>query len=768
MAQEHFAVAGSGGGIQDTASPGLGRRRFLTYLVAAPVLTVATRAVADTAMPANAAAAVPSLPSIEDLYDVGDALHHASLPTLPLVQLQLGRDGTAHLDLPRTEMGQGIVTAVTMMIADELDLPMSKVHVSVSDARPELLFNQLTAGSSTIRIFHDHVRTMAAIARARLIAAAARTWRTDTAGLTTGDGAVHAPDGRTASYASLSEAAAALDLPTGSVAPKTPGERRVVGTRQGRTDALDAVTGRKKFVMDIMLGRAKPALVRRPPTIKGTVRAVRNADAVKAMPGVVGVVPIRTGVAVVADTIEQARRGVNALDVEFAPGPVDDQDNASILRKLKKTVLPFAVPPLGAQTIEAEFDWAPACHAPLETECAVADVRPDSAEIWAGFQAPIAAQQEIALMLGLPQEKVTAHVVPPGGAFGRKCFFEPAIEAAQVSQVLGIPVRLMWHRTDDMRHGRQRPQNYHKIRATVLAGQVISYEQRVAGVALDVAPGFGEILTHVATSLPPGAKATVGKHAYSQALFELMVSSPYNFGVYDKLLTELPTGIPTSAYRSVHCPTTRTSEEIVVDEIAAALRKDPIAYRKECAKNPAAAAVLDEVSRRAEWGKKMPPGFAQGVGFHEESRTVTACVVELDGRDPKAPRVTKLTMVVDIGTVINPSGLEAQMQGCVAEAISLTLTAGLHIEQGLPLEGSYSNYHWLRMRHYPKDCQIHIMPGAGDRVGGAGEVGITAPSAAIANAYAAATGIKPRSFPLVFDVDFTPFPPGALPAPPLV
>ncbi|MGH3517518.1 MAG: molybdopterin cofactor-binding domain-containing protein [Haloechinothrix sp.] len=358
-----------------------------------------------------------------------------------------------------------------------------------------------------------------------------------------------------------------------------------MGTPTGRTDALAAVTGRKKFVMDIMLGTAKPALVRRPPTIKGTVRTVHNAARVKAMPGVMGVVTIPTGVAVVADTIEHARRGVNALNADFGPGPVDDQDNDSILRQLKKTTAPSAVPALGAKTLEAEFDWAPACHAPLETECAVADVRKDGADIWAGFQAPIVAQQEIAVMLGLPQDKVKAHVVSAGGGFGRKCFFEAATEAAQVSQALGIPVRLMWHRTDDMRHGRHRPQNYHKIRATVLGGQVISYEQRAAGVALDVAPGFGEMLTHIATSLPPDAKTTVGKKLYSQALFNLMVSSPYHFGVHDKVLAELPTGIPTAAYRSVRCPTTRTSEEIVVDEIAALLGKDPLAYRKECARH---------------------------------------------------------------------------------------------------------------------------------------------------------------------------------------
>lgn len=750
-----------------TTSNRLGRRRFLTYLVAAPALTVATRLVADTAASPTAAASVPSPPSVEDLYDIGDALKHAAAPTLPLVQLEMGEDGIARLDLPRVELGQGIVTAVAMLIAEQLDLPMAKVEVTVADARPELLFNQITAGSSTIRVFHEHVRTMAALARTRLITAAAREWNIDGSTLTTADGAVHAPNGRTASYGSLS-AAASPDLPTGEISPKRPSEHVIVGKPQGRTDALDAVTGRKTFVMDVMLGTAKPALVRRPPTIMGTVQQVHNADEVKQMSGVVGVVPLPTGVAVVADTIEQARRGVNALRVHFGPGPVDDEDNDSILSRLRQAAPPLAVPPLGATTVEAEFDWAPACHAPLESECAVADVRSERADIWAGFQAPIVAQQEIANLLGLPQDKVTAHVVPPGGGFGRKCYFEAAMEAAQVSQALGRPVRLMWHRTDDMRHGRQRPQNYHKIRATVVGGEIVSYEQRVSAVALDVAPGFGEILTHIATSLPPDANTKVGMQAYSQSLFLMMVSSPYSLGVYDKTLTEIPTGIPTAAYRSVHCPTTRTCEEIVVDEIAAVLGKDPLSYRQESVKDAEGVTVLEEVARRADWGRRMPSGFAQGVGYHKEGRTFTACVAEVDGRDPDAPRVSRLTLIVDIGTVVNPMGLEAQMQGCIAEAISLTLTAGLHIRNGLPLEGSYSNYHWLRMRHFPKDCEIHIMPSSHERIGGAGEVGVTAPSAAIANAYAAATGRKPRSFPLVFPVDFTVIPPGELPAPHLV
>lgn len=747
----------------------VGRRRFLTYLVAAPLLTLGTEAVMQaTSSSTPASAAVPSPPSPEDVFDIGEALKLAATPTMPLVQLEVGADGIARLQMPRTDMGQGLLTSFTMIIAEELDVPLDRVEVTHADARPELLFNQITAGSAAMRTFYEPIRQMAAIARARMVAAAATRWDVDGASLGTDAGAVIGPGSLTADFGTLSAAAAALDLATSSIRPKDPSEWELVGTPTGRVDARDIITGQKKFVMDHMAGTAKPALVRRPPTIKGAVGEVRNAAQVRAMPGVVGVVPIPTGVAVVADTIEQARQGVNALEVDFGPGPVDGESNATILEGIKQHVQPFAVPPLGAATVEAEFDWAPACHAPLETECAVADVRADRAEIWAGFQAPIVAQQEIALMLGLPQDAVTAHVVAPGGAFGRKCFFEPATEAAQVSQALGMPVRLMWHRTDDMRHGRQRPQNYHRIRATVVGGQVVAYEQRVSAVALEVAPGFGEILTDVATSLPPRAKNTVGEKAYSQTLFLLMVSSPYNLGVYDRTLAEIGNGIPTSAYRSVHCPTTRTCEEIVLDEVAALLDKDPLEYRKECAKDAAAAAVLDEVARLSGWGRSMPEGFAQGVGFHKESKTLTACVVELDGRDPQDPRVTKVTMVVDAGTVINPSGLEAQMEGCIAEAISLTLTAGLHIENGLPLEGSYSNYDWLRMRHYPKDSTVHIMPSTDEDIGGIGEVGITAASGAIANAYATATGIKPRSFPIVFPVDFEPFAPGALPAPNLI
>ena len=749
----------------------IGRRRILAYLVAAPVLAVATRITIDAVSPDAASAAVPSGPSVEDLFDIADAIILAGSPTMALVTLRVGTDGVARLEVPRAETGQGITTALAMLLAEELDLPMSAVEVTCADARPELLFNQLTAGSASVRAFYDPLRVLGATARARMVAAAARRWNVPAGTLTTRDGAVVAPDGRTASYGSLSVEAAQASLGDITVTPKPDSAHTIIGTPVGRADGRDIVTGRKKFTMDLDVPGAKPTMLRRPPTINGTVRTLRNRAEVEAMPGVLGVAVIPSGVAVVAETFEQARAAVNVVDATFTPGPVPHESNDTIMAKLRAAVPPVLVPPsgtilpTGVTTIDAEFEWPSACHAPMETECAIADVREDRADVWSGFQAPIVAQQTIAIELGLPQDKVTAHVVPAGGAFGRRVFFEAALEAAQVSRALKRPIKLMWPRADDMRHGRVRPANFHRMRATVAAGQVLTFEQRVAGVSTDYRHGLGEILTATATALPAGSREALGNDAFGQAVFMTMVASPYNFGVYTKNQFDVNLGMATASYRSVPCQTARGSEEIMVDEIAAAMGRDPVDFRREFLKEDRARAVLDKVAEVGDWGRTMPSGCAQGVGYHMESRTHTAALIELDARDPKNPQVTKAVIAVDVAKCVNPLGLEAQMLGCLAEAISLTLKAGLHVVDGLPLEGSYSQYHFARQRDYPADVQVIIMPDNDGRLGGAGEVGMAAPTGAIGNAFARATGIRPRVFPLNFPVDFEPFAPGALPPP---
>jgi isoquinoline 1-oxidoreductase beta subunit len=707
----------------DDESPGMRRRNLLGYAASVPLLSAAA-GLGGLAAPSSAQAAILPMtpPDTTDQFDIGDAVTVTALPTMPLVKVSNVGNGRVRLELPRFESGQGIATAAAMMLADKLGLPLNAIEVGSADASPELFYNQLTGGSSSVRSLHAGMPLLGGLG----------------------------------------------GQPSGS-------GNTVVGQRVTRLDALDIVTGRKKFTLDQAVPDAKPTMVCRPPTINGQFVRINNTTAVMGMPGVLGIAPIPAtngivptppGVAVMAETFGQAWAAVNALDVTWSASSVAGESNASIQQKLRSALLPFLLPPLGALTVEGEFEFAAVSHCPMETECAIADVRADRAEIWSGLQSPIVTQQAVAADLGLPLDKVKVHAVPSGGSFGRRLFWDATLQAVQISKALGRPCRLMYHRTDDMRHGRVRPPMFHRARATMLLGQVISFEQRIAGVRLDTRHGFGEMLGAAAIALPNGFPQTVGNFAVEQAMFKTMVSSPYNFGVTTKLLTPVAMDINTCSYRSVHIQPSRLVEEILVDEMARALSKDPVAFRLEYLRLPRARAVLKAVAEAAQWGKAMPAGFAQGVGVHQESKSFTACIVEIDARVPTDLKVTRATIAIDVGTPINPSGIEAQMQGGLCESISLVLTAGLHIQNGLPLEGSYSQYHFARMKNYPKDVKVIIMPpSSGEAIGGLGEVGLSASSGAIANAYARATGKKPRSFPLNFPVDFTPIPPGKLPTP---
>jgi isoquinoline 1-oxidoreductase beta subunit len=432
---------------------------------------------------------------------------------------------------------------------------------------------------------------------------------------------------------------------------------------------------------------------------------------------------------------------------------------------LKAANPPLALPPLGALTVDGEFEWRAATHCPLEVETAIADVRPGRCEIWAAMQTPIIALQSVAADLGLRQDQVVAHVLPAGGSFGRRLFWDPVQVAVQVSKATGRPCKLMYHRTDDVRQTRMRPPQVHKIRATLLLGNVIAYQQNVAAVRLDARHGYGEWSTATAGALPPMVQQTVGNLGYEEFFFKTMVSSPYNFGATTKLLTPVALEMNTVSFRSVHIQPARCSEEIIVDEIAKRLGKDPLAFRLEYLRLERARAVLQRVAGAIGWGRSMPAGTAMGISVHQESRSFTACAVELDAREPGNARVTRAVIAIDVGKPINPSGIRAQCEGGLADAISLVLKAGLTLRDGLPLESAYSSYPVARQRDFPKSLEIIVMPDVGEAIGGMGEVGFSAASGAIANAWARATGKKPRKFPLNTPPTFTPVPPGRLPTP---
>ncbi|HET9141883.1 xanthine dehydrogenase family protein molybdopterin-binding subunit, partial [Actinophytocola sp.] len=609
--------------------------------------------------------------------------------------------------------------------------------------------NQMTGGSNSVRSLYGPVRALAAAARARLVTAAAHRFGVAPGTLTTRDTMVVAPDGRTAAYGSLSAAAAKVTVAAAVLAkPKAEHKQRLVGRPTTRIDARDLVTGKAKFALDLDVPGALPTVVARPPTIGGTVLTVDDAAA-RAMPGVVAVTRIPTGVAVAARTFGQAIAARDKLRITWGRGGIDNLSDVDIRAKLRSAVPPLT--PLGLLTasVDAEFAFAFVPHAPMETNAAIADVRADRAEIWSGLKTPIAAQETIAAELGLPRDRVTVHVTRSGGSFGRRLFFDAAREAAQISKRVGAPVKLMWTRADDIRHGRLRPATHHRLRVGHAAGRVLSYEHRVAGVRTDFGTGAGEALTSTFATLAPDV--------LPQAVFALTEKVPYDFGVVTELLGEIPLKMHTGSWRSVYSGTVRVAEEIMVDEVARRLRRDPVEFRRATLKTDRARAVLDTVARKGEWGRVLPAGHAQGVGLHEEFRSCAAYLVEIDATDPKQPRVTRAVIAADVGRPINPRGLSAQLLGCLTDGISTILRAGVHIDKGLPLEASYAHFHYATQRHTPSDVDIHILPATGEP-GGAGELGVPAAAAAVANAYARATGTSPRSFPINFDVDFVPPP----------
>ena len=715
----------------------LTRRRFLTFVVAAPVLTGAAGSAGGLIIPAKAYAVVPSPPQPENILDLGEVMVAATKQAQDLLVLEVTKENQVVFHLPRAEVGQGITTALAIVVADEIDARLGDVDVPLEDARQDLGTAQSTGGSSSVRSLWDPVRSIAADARARLVTAAAERWNLPAHDLTTRDTAVWAPDGRSASYGSLTEAAAKVRVPAVSTNPKPSSEYRLIGSSTTRIDARSIVTGAAKYALDIDVPGALPTVVIRPPTLRGKVKSYDASAALK-MSGVVAVIELPSGVAVTAKTFDQALKARAAVQVTWGSGTVDSVSDADIKSRLAAAIPPMTPAPPLTQRVDATFSFAFVNHAPMEVGSAVADVGADSAELWVASKSPTGAQSAVADAVGLSADQVTLHVVRAGGSFGRRIYYEPAVEAARVSKAIGKPVKLMWTRNDDMRHGRVRPRSHHQLRAVHAAGEVLTYEHRASCVELDLGSGTGQALVDAGYVSP-----TIGS-----AFFILSQACPYNFGVVTESLNEVSYDIPTAAWRSVYSAQARTAEEILVDEIAKGLGTDPVAMRRKFLKTADARAVLDKVATEGNWGRSMSSGTAQGLALHAEYRSIAACLVEINCTGDK-PRVTKAVMALDVGRQVNPSGLRAQAIGSLMDGISTVLLAGNHLDDGAFREGSYSDFKYARQADAPLTCDVYLVGGSG-KPGGVGELCVPAAAGAVANAYTRATGDKPRTFPINF------------------
>ena len=788
---EHSASAGVMG-------PVLPRRKFLGFLVAGPTLAAAayiglkpeaakaSPGLSGSVAPSGAVpSSIPSPPELADVYDLSDLLTDAAALTFGLIKVTANKDGTATFDLPRAEVGQGITTAFAMVVADEMDLPLNKVHITLADANPALLYNQLTGGSNNVHTLYDPVRTAAAAARAQLVATAATKMGVSESQLSTSNGVVTAKDGRTMAYGALAQAAAVSKTTAVQVTPKAASAQKLVGTPTGRIDAHDIVTGKKQFAMDLDVPNASPAMIARPPTIQGVVQTVHNLAAIQAMPGIshVLVVPIGvsqqsltggggSGVAIVGRTFGQCIDAMQNLQVTWGAGTEDGQTDNSVHQALKSAELPLAVPgiPLLAKTIEQQIQFNFISNSPLEPDSAVADVKSGSAEIWSCFKVPIAAQQQIALALGLPQNKVVAHVVQGGGSFGRHLFPDAGLEAARISQKIGQPVRLSYTRTDAFRHGRVHPMAINHTRVNYLGNEVLTFEQRRTGVSTDYSHGLDEIISAFADKLPGGNLSV------AEAIYLTTANVPYNFGVTDQLLNEVNYGFQTGSMRNVYSPDVTTATELIIEQLARAMGQDSYQFRRSFMKDAGMRAVLDKVATAGNWGRKMAPGTAQGLAVHKEYKSYTACLVEIDNTPATVnrkikdaytgPRVTKLFLAVDPGVVINPLGYEAMMQGGSMDGIGKALTMSMHLDNGTWEEGSWDNFYYTRQWNVPPEVEIFVMPsgsyhpGTPPGPGGAGELAVSSSMAATAVAYYRVTGVLPTSFPINHDkpLGFTPYP----------
>ncbi|WP_406690804.1 molybdopterin cofactor-binding domain-containing protein [Saccharopolyspora sp. ID03-671] len=724
--------------------PGLRRRRFLTYLAAAPTLTVVGKVLAEgEAAAATAAPGQLPVPPIADLFDMGDAINLLATPTFGELRLGISENNEIWFELPKTEVGQGINTTVAMILAEEFDAKPDDIAITHSDARPELSYSQVTAFSTSVRVLRKPLASMAAAGRTRLVTAASKRWNIPANRLSTKDTCVYAPDGRKLTFGELSKDAAKVAIPAVPAKPKPPERYHIVGKPLNRLDSRDIVTGKASYISDTKIPGSVVAVVVRPPTIGGTVASFDDSAA-RRMPGVVAITQIPTGIAVCAENTWQAMEAAKKVEVTWESGASASRSGADIAQVLKEKAgsLGDVVSPDGGE-FDERFDFAFTSHAPMETGFAVADVQDGRAEVWCSSHVPIEVQKAVANELGLTTADVTVHVKRAGGSFGRNCHMDAPIEAAQVSKATGKVVKLFWTRNDDTRHGRMRAATHQRVQASVRAGKVRSFHHRVSGAWTDLTHGLGDIVFTALMELGKPAKEAV-----ADVVIGVTQTVPYEFGLATVSGTETDVDLPnTGVMRGVHSVAYRVAEEITVDQIAKHLGEDPVDFRLEALKDDRTKAVLRKVAQEGDWGRSMPKGHAQGIGIHQEYKSMTATLVEIDATDPEEPRVTKAFVAIDPGRAINPRGVEAQMQGGLMDGINTVLYAGLHIDGGAVREGSFADFRVARQAQAPLETKVFIMPPTGEP-GGVGEISVPASAAAVANAYGRATGTVPRQFPI--------------------
>lgn len=673
----------------------------------------------------------------------------AAGPFAPNAFLRILPDDTITVLVGKSEMGQGVYTALPMMVAEELDCDWSRIKVESSPAGPEyydpMMGEQTTGGSTSVMSSWEPLRKAGASARAVLVDAAAQTWGVAPGSLRTEKGRVyHDASGRSASYGELSAKAATLPVPA-EVALKDPKDFKIIGTNVKRVEGRDKVTGKAEFSIDVRLPGMLTAVVAHPPVCGGTAKSF-DASKALAVPGVVKVKPISTGVAVIAKDFWTAHTGRKALEIVWDDGPNGNLDSAEAREQYRKLA---GEPGLvaenegdaekgmasAAKTVEAVYEVPYLAHAPMEPLNAVAHVQADRCDIWAGTQYQTMDQKVGAAITGLAPEQIHVHTTLLGGGFGRRANVTSdfVADAVEVAKGENVPIKTIWTREEDIQCGYFRPMFVHKLKAGVDAkGMPTAWHQRLVGQSL--AQG---------TFLEP----FMMKDGIDASSVEGAAGMPYSIPNRRIESHNAPRTLSVLWWRSVGHTHTGFVNESFLDEVAHAGGKDPYELRRQLLQNePRHLAVLELAAEKGDWGKPLQKGRARGIAVRKSFESYVAEVAEVSLDDDGEVRVHRVVCAVDCGITVNPWNVVAQMESAIVYGLTAALYSELTVKKGRVQQSNFHDYPVLRMDRMPK-IEVHLVKST-EKPTGVGEPGVPPLAAAVANALFALTGKRVRKLPI--------------------
>lgn len=660
--------------------------------------------------------------------------------------LRIAQDGAITLITPATEMGQGTHTGHAMLIADELGVPLSAIRTirvgQPSEPMRRPPGEQSTGGSTGTRAWVVRLRTTAAQAREVLTEAAARRMNVPVAELKCQDGAiVHAASNRSIPIGSLVREAAALPLPE-KPALRPASELRIVGRPTPRLDIPAKVTGRAMFGMDVKVPGMLYACARLAPVYRAELDSF-DRSSIDGIGGIVDVVPLPRGVAVVAENSWAAIKGAETITIRFKPTQHDTLDSAALSQRMiaaldqeTKAVAKNegdveAVLRNAAKTVEAVYEVPYLAHACMETDNATAQVTAEGVTVWAPTQHQDWALAEAARAAGVDPSKVTINTTLLGGGFGRRYAYEVVGQAVTVAKAVGRPVKLFWRREDEFAQGYYRPAQVARMRAALDAeGRLIGFWFRAAGPS-------------TVAEFRPNAIRPNGLDPQQVAS---VADSRYRFGAFRADWVRVDGPPRNWIWRSVGASQNGFFLESFLDEVAHAAGQDPYQFRRGLLAHDARALkVLDTAAEKAGWGTPLPAGHARGIAYMESYGSLCAEVAEVSVGS-EGVRVHRVVVALDCGDIVNPDAVEAQLMGGVTQGLSAMLGEAITLKNGAAEQRNFDTYRVLRIDRAPK-VEAHVIR-SGQGWGGVGEPGVPPIAPAVANAIFAATGRRVRRLPL--------------------